>query len=504
MKASKTTLSALAATFTLLGACGGGGGGGSSAPANDQGGDQPQAPATYTFESQITAGESSVSYTGQTTRQILIEDLVTKILGLNDDGTGNATAVENDLSFYVSGNVDNTNFAYSISGETVIPGPTFGDISTGKNLADKIAGGNGVAGGETGKLIDGEFFGWTDGLGANDLPIDLVNLYIGRIASQATDGSAFTVVTTGSGPVTIDKVYVDSFGRDYRQLVQKFLLGAVNFSQGTNDYLKTDFAGNNTQDGSKPYTIAEHKWDEAFGYFGAARNYNAFTDEEIAGAGGRAEFSGSYNDANTDGNIDLRSEINFSNSVNCAKRDRGSTSGTDFSKTTFDAFLAGRFILNQYAASSEALSAEQQAELNAQIEIAAKTWEKCISATVVHYINDVIADMGKFSNGTYADAQNFLDLAKHWSEMKGFALGLQFSPYSPFRDGSVAGIDVDTLKNLLSDMGDAPVLADGSQNGVPATGTPQQAIDAYIAKLQAARSTLKTAYGFADDDVANW
>ncbi|NKI19407.1 DUF4856 domain-containing protein [Spongiibacter sp. KMU-166] len=500
MKPNKTALTALAAAFTLLGACGGGSSSGGSTPTGSD--NTPQVPTTYSFDSQITEGESAVSYTGQNARQILIEDLVATILDLTDNPLRSQAEVEAELEFYISGDVDNTNYKYALEGETVIPGPTYGDISTGKNLADKIAGGNSTGGGEFGKLINDEFFGWAE-LGANDRPIHLVTRYIENIAELATNGTAPTITVNGV-PTQVDTVYVDEKGRDFRQLIQKFLLGAVNFSQGTNDYLLTDFAGANTQDGSSPYTVAEHKWDEAFGYFGAARDYNDYTDEEISGAGGREAYSGSYHDTDGNGSIDLRSEINFANSVNCAKRDRGSQSGTDFSKTTFDAFLAGRFILNQYAASTTALSSEQQSELDSHIATAAKTWEKCIASTVVHYINDVIADMGEFSNGEFASVENFTNLAKHWSEMKGFALGLQFSPFSPFRDGSVSGITVDSLKTLLADMGDAPVLADGSQNGVAASGTAQAAIDDYIAKLEAARSTLKTAYGFADADVQNW
>jgi len=484
---------ALAASVATLSACGGGSSGGGN---KDNNPDQPSVPDTYSFESQITAGESAVSYTGQTARQMLIEELVIALQGLQENPGISATAIENDLYFYMGGNVDNVNYSYSLDGETLIPGPTFGDISTGKNLDGKIAGGNGTGSGETEKLIGNEFFGW-DELGVNDRPIELVNLFIERVAQEATDGTDPQFAITG-GTANIGTVTVDAAGRDYRQLIQKFLLGAVTFSQGTNDYLQTDFAddANHEQDGDAPYTFAEHKWDEAFGYFGAARDYNSYSDEEIAG-------DAFYKDSNNDGSIDLRSEVNLANSTNCAKRDKGSTSGTDFSKTTFDAFVAGRFILNQ-AAAEGSLSAEQLDELNGHIDVAAKTWEKCIAATVVHYINDVVADMNEFDNGAFASQANFLNLAKHWGEMKGFALGLQFSPNSPFRDGSVSGIGLQDLKDLLALMGDAPVLADGSQNGVAPAGTAQEAIDAYITDLLAIRSTLQTAYEFDSADVENW
>ena len=89
--------------------------------------------------------------------------------------------------------------------------------------------------------------------------------------------------------------------------------------------------------------------------------------------------------------------------------------------------------------------------------------------------------------------------------MKGFALGLQFSPKSPFRDGSVDGINLDSLKSILTLMGDAPVLADGSQGGVAfTTATAQDAIDKYIADLTSARDTLQTAYGFGAEVTASW
>ena len=88
--------------------------------------------------------------------------------------------------------------------------------------------------------------------------------------------------------------------------------------------------------------------------------------------------------------------------------------------------------------------------------------------------------------------------------MKGFALALQFSPFSPFRDGSVAGTDLDDLKSVLTLMGDAPVLADGSQNGVIPFKPAASAIADYRADLLQARDILQAAYEFDPTVVANW
>ena len=466
-------------------------------------------PTTYTFSSSITEGESSISYTGQTARQLLMLGLVDAMNGLTER-PGEQAAVDAELSFYINGDgADATPHGFDEKGgEPVIPGPTYGDISKGKNLDGKIAGGNGEGGGETSKLIGAGFFGWQTGLDSTPLPIELVAYFIDRMAAESTDGTTPSISVVGNPAVAIDSVVTDVNGLNYRQLMQKFLTGAVSFSQGTNDYFKTDFASATGQEGTKAYTAGEHDFDEAFGYYGGARNMNDFTDDEAAGKGGRDAWGKGYNDSNGDGSIDVRSEVVLGHAQNCAKRDRGSkgedgVARTDFSKEVFDAFLIGRKIVGN-AATNPGLNEAEQAALDAQIKIASVTWEKCVAATVVHYINDVTGDMGKFVAPDFADLKNFNDLSKHWGEMKGFALALQFSPASPFRDGSVAGTDVEDLRLMLSLLGDAPVLADGSQGGVSATGTAQAAIDAYLADLQTARGILEEAYTFDSAVVAGW
>ena len=112
--------------------------------------------------------------------------------------------------------------------------------------------------------------------------------------------------------------------------------------------------------------------------------------------------------------------------------------------------------------------------------------------------------MADFVPPNFANLSNFTTLAKHWGEMKGFALALQFSPFSPFRDGSVAGTDLDDLKTVLTLMGDAPVLADGSQNGVVPFGPASSAIANYREDLLQARDILQAAYEFDPTVVANW
>jgi hypothetical protein len=511
------TLALSAAMTAALVACGGG----SNDTVNvdvggDTGGDtstEIPAPSTYTFDSQFTEGESAVKYTGQTARHMLIEALVSEILGYTSkQPETDQASIESALEFYFDGSdaLDVQAITFSKDGVEFLPVndsdvTTFGSISTRKNLVGKIAGNDTAmnAGKLQEGLVNGEFFGWDDGVftatgldGAK--PEDFTRHLFSLLAEEVVSVNSVQVTTTSSSVGLNTIAYVDSQGRDFRQLIQKFLLGAITFSQGTSDYLQTDFSADNVQDGENPYTSGAHDWDEAFGYFGAARDYNtAYDDDSIADVG--------YFDTNTDTKIDLTSEINLGNSSNCAKRDRGAVNDPNFTKTVFDAFIAGRTILNNAEkAAAEAgaqvdLTAEQLTALTAAGDTVALTWEKCVAATVVHYINDTTADLEelKANGGTFTDLEHFTDLAKHWAEMKGFALGLQFNVESPIyaSDANLA-----SFKAALADMGTGPV-----PSITPiAQGTTTGEIDTYLGKLATARDAFQSIYSFDAENVANW
>ena len=467
-------------------------------------------PETYSAAGSLNGGsDDGVSYSGQTARLVLQQKLTDYMVGLVEQ-EGEFDAVSQGLRFYVTGDgADFTNHDFATKGDDpVIPGPTYGDISSGKNLDGKIAGGDGAGGGETSKLIGDEFFGWETGLDETPLPIELVYSWMDALALEATDGVDPTITIADGTEVNIGTPLISKDGVHYRQLIQKFLSVSVNFSQGANDYLQTDFSSESSLAAykDKTYSTGAHKFDEGFGYYGASRDLNDYTDDEAAGKGGRAEYGNGYYDSNGDGLIDLRSEFVFGHAQNCAKRDRKKNAEgvayTDFSKEAMDAFLVGRRILENAEAAGELTEAANEA-LQAQISIAAKTWEKCIAATVVHYINDVSADMADFSGENFADLDNFINLTKHWGEMKGFALGLQFSPLSPFRDGSTDK-SVDDMKRVLSLMGDAPVMPNGSQNGQAAAVSSADAITNYLSDLEEARAILAEAYAFDPEVVPIW
>jgi hypothetical protein len=393
----------------------------SSTPVDD-------APTSYEFPSRgVDPTTSSVSYSGQIMRHVLLEALTQEIGDLTsriDDGSlvpspGN---VESLLNFYYR-------FDSSTSGTVALPfsltpqaaQSTFDDLSTGKDLSGKIAGNDPI----------GQHADWTTDMAGWDsvavtTPESLVDHWFAELDSLAVARANGTVPQDPAGS-PIAEVYVSEQGHDLRQLLQKFIGVAVFFSQGTDDYLDDNLetggirASNSVQD---TYSDLEHHWDEAFGYFGAARDFGDYTDDEIAAKGGRAERQNGYFDSNGDSQIDLFSEFNFGHSVNAAKRDRGSVAATDLTTDAFEAFVDGRHIISQ---AGDMLSDEEFSDLLSARDRAVLAWEKSIAATVVHYINEVIVDTAAIGTGDY----DFLDHAKHWSEMKGFALGLQFNPRSP-------------------------------------------------------------------------
>jgi len=457
-------------------------------------------PSTYAFDSAFTADASSVSHSGQAARQILLLELNNYISsGLASDVeneviTSGAEAKTKLMSLYAKSeddwqadkDNDTVQVITAISLETPLTAKQMKitDVSSShKNLQAKMAGND-----TTGQTRD-----WsTDLVGWNDkgslTPNGVVEALFDMIAANVDTEIAGSVRNDITGePIT--KLYLQEDGTDSKQLIQKFILGALNFSQGTDDYLDhmTDGKGLNSdnmaQDGTKAYTSLEHQFDEGFGYFGAAHNYNDYTDLEIRAKSGRDGWSNGYNDIDADGMIDFTSEINFGNSTNAAKRDVGTADNampTDFTKQAFDAFVTGRAIISSAVTSD--LTADQMTTLLEQRDVAVLTWEKAIMATVVHYINDVNADLDKLGTDGYS-SDDYADLAKHWSELKGFSLNVQFNPHTPMSDEQFA--------MMQENIGMAPVL------------TAAEVAD-YKAKLLEVRIMLQVVYAFDAENVANW
>ncbi|MBO9490044.1 cadherin repeat domain-containing protein [Endozoicomonas sp. G2_1] len=468
----------------------------------------------YDFASKVTDATSSTNYSGQTARQAQIaqlnhyiantlqgeinatngplrtrQDVINKLYSFFHLNSENSDTTATDglnqtyaLYAYSQSNTPNLGANLPVTFEANAEQKTIGAISSShKDLRGKLAGND--ASRMHKPWNDGtSFVGWP---GATT-PTNLVAELFKQLADNAEAQLNGTIRRDEATNTAITKVYVNTNGTDLKQLIQKFLLMGVNFSQGTDDYLDEGIATDrdNVTARSDNSTALEHGYDEGFGYFGAARDYTEYTDDEIASKGGRDNYQGEH-DTDGNGTINLLSEINFSASVNAAKRDRGSASNpnpTNFTKDAIEAFIAGRALIRSVTGQ---LSAEQQTTLVGHRNVAVGAWEKAIAATVIHYINDVTSDLGKSGTADYS----FEDVAKHFSEMKGFSIGLQFNPNSPLSDAQFAQI-----QNL---MGTQPVLlAHGS--------TDMTAVNAYLAGLRTARDVMQTAYSFDATNVENW
>lgn len=387
-----------------------------------------ETPTSFVFESRFNAGESSVSYSGQVARNLLINDLKSEFKG------GNGEKV---LSLMA--NDDATATIATSAGTTTQT--LYHDIST-SHLNDRLT-----------AVADYTIPGWEVNAGT------LLGNWVTELGALETDA------TTNADGLRLD------------QLAQKTLWGAVSYWQGTSKYMSKIPTDDNTMaDGTDPYTAMEHHWDESFGYFGAARDYNTgYTDDTD-------RKSDPYSDSNSDGEIDFKSEYNSGWAVTAAKRDIVEASTDyDFTKTIFDAYLEGRtLIVNQGSLD----------DIIVQRDIILHTWEKVVAAVTIHYINDVAADMAALypADATAGPlSESSADLNNHWGEMRGYANGLLYNDFKLISDAD--------LNTVLTTMGTVPVYPEAGEF----------AFYTYHGNLLAtAKSILQQAYGFSDEHMANW
>ena len=392
-----------------------------------------QEPTTYTFNSRFSEGVSSVSYSGQVVRNLLINDIKTQ-MG-TDAGTKNPATL---VSMMANDNADRA--ILSASGMTTVQ-TKYHDIST-SHLNDRLT-----------AVASYTIPGYDANAGA------LVNGWVQE--------------TVANGKTRATGIRLD-------QMTQKTLWGAISYWQATSKYMSKIPGDDNTVAvEGKSYTAMEHHWDESFGYFGAALDYNTgYTDDND-------RKSSPYFDSNSDGKIDFKTEYNVGWAVTAAKRDlcTGCDSGLDFTKTIFDAYIKGRtMIVNQ----------EPLAQILEQRDLIMATWEKVVAAVTIHYINDVIDDIDAIiaaGDATVTPASSTTaDYENHWGEMRGYANGLLYNDFKK--------IATDNLNRLYVVMGTVPVYP---------TGGSFAAMQTYQGQLKGeAKAILKASYGFSDANMDSW
>ncbi|MBX3269384.1 MAG: DUF4856 domain-containing protein [Sandaracinaceae bacterium] len=447
-------------------------------------------PADYAFESRFMPGVSSISYGGQTARHVLMLDIKTYVDGLTAridggfdpaDGAPVMAALEYFFSVPAADRADDPILLRTTPSSLQT---TYGELSRSAFLLEKVAGNDRSTDYQD---WDTAFRGWSDASiaahgGGITSPTLFARALMHTIARNAVlRGQGTDRLSPVASPMRLP-VHVTESGIDLSQLLQKFLLVSIAFHQGVDDYLDDDVANkglltdNTMQAGTNPWTELEHVWDEGFGYFGASRFYGDVT---------ATMFSASI-DRDMDMRIDLFTEHNYGASVNAARRDAGARVATDFMGQAWTEFRAGRALITS---AGGALSEAQMTELRGHRDRAERAWEGAYAATVIHYINDTLQHMATYGTAAFDHAE-FLALATHWAEMKGFAFAFQYNPRSP--------ITAPQFAMIHALLGDAPVL--------PAAG--DAAVAAYRVALRQARGIIGAAFGFdpanlGDDDGQN-
>ncbi|MGM0505822.1 MAG: DUF4856 domain-containing protein [Bacteroidota bacterium] len=208
-------------------------------------------PPTYSFERN---DESSVSFSGQTTRIQMGDELFLAMLDFDN------STEELLLQMYRNQNAD---------GSDANPWSDSDLNESDKSIKSKVAASSDYFASNTtlGAELKNDFETWISAQINEVFPNRDVLAQPG-IAGQIAQGS-----TTR---------YINGEGLEYDQLVNKSLIGALMADQMLNNYLSTSVldAGSNrtnnddavTEEGSN-YTTMEHKWDEAYGYiYGTSQN----------------------------------------------------------------------------------------------------------------------------------------------------------------------------------------------------------------------------------------
>lgn len=198
-------------------------------------------PSTYTF---TRDGVSTVSFSGQTTRIAMAEEIVSALKNSSLDAT--------TLNAMFDHQEGANNFTDS-------------DLNaSSKNVKSKVAASNDFFSANTAEAsaIKADFNTWIEAQANNVFP---------NWGTDAAKGVAGGIQEAGGGSTR----YVNANGLEYHQAVAKSLIGGLMADQILNNYLGTAVldAGTNRADqeagilvDGANYSSMEHKWDEAYGY----------------------------------------------------------------------------------------------------------------------------------------------------------------------------------------------------------------------------------------------
>lgn len=233
-----------------------------------------ETPATFTF---TRNGESTVSFSGQTTRIKMGEEFVSAL----KKPTETIESLKGKFA-HAEGNADFSDAALNTSSKSIRSKTAASSDFFSANTTDASA-------------IKAQFDGWIKGQ---------VDEIFTAWNNDAAIGVAGKIQEAGGGSTR----YVNAKGLEYNQLINKGLIGALMVDQIVNNYLSTsvlDEASNKVDNDNgvlasgKNYTNMEHKWDEAFGYLYGTDdatkpelNKDSFLNKYLSRVEGDTDFTG--------------------------------------------------------------------------------------------------------------------------------------------------------------------------------------------------------------------
>ena len=381
-------------------------------------------PFPITLSPWLGAENSSMGYTGQIARHVLHDSL--KSLAGKGNGKPNPELKKKMLSYFSSKDAGRKILAPKSNKAFKIKQTAVDQISKKKNLA--------------GKIYKGLVPGWPGNKTGKEVVLHMIDK-----ASSAKKG------------------FDPSTGYDYKQLISKFIMGAVSYNQAVDNYLDEKLGADKKPNdkpykSGKPYTGKEHSWDEAYGYWGAAAHgltVSAKANYEIAKRGKKSkspEAALKLADYNKDGMVDLYREYNFGHSYYAAAYDKGGK--TSYYNNIQKAFIYGRNVITK--ADGKKLTDVERGKLRSIARSIELNWQRVIAESIFKYAGSVYKDLEKLNVILDANGNSdkvFRKYAKHWGEIKGFAMALQTGKSNI---GEVA-------VKLNRMIGFGPVLPNGSQ-----------------------------------------
>lgn len=228
--------------------------------------DEIVTPTTYTF---LREGATSVSFSGQTTRIAMAEELTTAL-----KESSNTEAALKAMFAHVEGDADFSDAALNASSKSIRSKVAASTDLFSANTTDATA-------------IKEAFDAWIS---------EQVTAVFPNYEVFAEAGVAGQLQESGGGSTR----YINGKGVELNQILAKGLIGGLMTDQILNNYLGTavlDGDSNiNVQDNDtdtladgENYTNMEHKWDEAYGYL-----YGAETDAAIPTYGTDGEGADSF------------------------------------------------------------------------------------------------------------------------------------------------------------------------------------------------------------------